>query len=124
MTMPQRYAPPAEKSTVLSPEKQGAEFFWRLLGPPTQPDGRPLGCVEIRVLDSDVKRNSIVKASQYKKTISGWFDRHDAYRVELGRLRGVSAYVTVNPVRRDLLARINNRLDVADKTTKDEDVVC
>jgi hypothetical protein len=108
----------------LSREEQAEAFFRFIIGPPSGSDGRPLGCVEARIFDADQRRGFIFKASQYKKTFSGWFDGFDAYHTELGRLRGASAYVTVNPVRRDLLARLNNRLDVTKDATKDTDILC
>ena len=43
---------------------------------------------------------------------------------EAHRLRGVSGYVTINPVRLDLLARADNRLARARHTTRDADILC
>ena len=57
-------------------------------------------------------------------TLAGWFDDHERLINEAHRLRGVSAYVTFNPVRSDLLARSDNRLTRARHTTRDADIVC
>lgn len=90
------------------------------------------GAVELRVLHATFNRNGFVEpALIYAKTLAGWYDDPSALVVDAARLKGISGYVTVNPVRRDLLARSYNRLAVIRKgaggtgaTTRDEDIAC
>jgi hypothetical protein len=82
------------------------------------------GCVEIRVLEADLdNRNNIIPGGRFQKTIAGWFDDPNELLEEVRRIRGVSAYVTANPVTRDLLARVGNRLAICKSTTTDANIV-
>jgi hypothetical protein len=60
----------------------------------------------------------------YGSTLAGWFDDDERLIDQARRLRGISGYVTLNPVRTDLLARSDNRLTRARHTTRDIDVLC
>jgi hypothetical protein len=88
------------------------------------------GCVEMRVLRAAVDRQGKVCRGDEigggfsGSTIAGWFDDCQRLIDEARRLRGVSGYVTFNPVRSDLLARSDNRLSRARHTTRDDDVLC
>jgi hypothetical protein len=82
------------------------------------------GVVEIRIFGADIVRGFIIPADQWPKTILGWFDNTASAVTELRRVRGASVYVTVNPVNRDFLSRISNRLKISKSASKDEDVVC
>lgn len=82
------------------------------------------GCIEMRVFHATLERGFVVAAQQYSKTLAGWYDDPQNLVVDASRLQGVSAYVTLNPVRTDLLARSDNRLVKAKHTTTDADVVC
>jgi hypothetical protein len=88
------------------------------------------GCVELRVLRGmfdrrgDVHRADRLGTSHGGSTLAGWYDDLDRLAAQSRRLRTVSGYVTINPVRPDLLARSDNRLGRARHTTRDEDVVC
>jgi hypothetical protein len=89
-----------------------------------------VGCVEMRVLRAafDRKgwmcRGEDLGAGFGGTTLAGWFDDHERLIGQARRLRGVSGYVTINPVRPDLLARSDNTLTRARHTTRDEDIVC
>jgi hypothetical protein len=88
------------------------------------------GCVEMRVLRAVVDRQGRVCRGDDigggfgGSTIAGWFDDGQRLIDEARRLRGISGYVTFNPVRSDLLARSDNRLSRARHTTRDDDVLC
>ncbi len=61
-----------------------------------------------------------------RKTVSGYFDDHDALAREAHRLnaRGFQVYVTLNEVNPDLLARAANRVKEGPKsTTSDNDIL-
>jgi hypothetical protein len=104
--------------------KQAAAFFRLILGPPDPETGKPVGCVEVRILEADEDRDGyLVEGGKWSRTYSGYFDDEDRYVAALRRLRGVSAYVTVNPVNPALRARANNRLKKAKATSGDKDVV-
>jgi hypothetical protein len=96
--------------------------FLRLLASP------PAGCVELRILRGAFdRRGDVHRADRLGKgfggsTLAGWYDDLDRLAAQCRRLRGVSAYVTINPVRADLLARSDNRLAPVRHTSRDEDV--
>jgi hypothetical protein len=77
------------------------------------------GCTELRVLRGAFDRQGRVGRGDESRggfagvTLAGWFDDH-----------GVSGYVTINPVRLDLMARSDSRLTRARHTTRDADVLC
>ena len=88
------------------------------------------GCTELRVLraafdrQGRVCRGDALGAGFGGGTIAGWFDDNARLIAEAHRLRGVSGYVTINPVRPALLARSDQRLTKARHTTRDADIVC
>jgi hypothetical protein len=88
------------------------------------------GCIELRVLRAAFDRQGRVCRGDDSgggfggSTLAGWFDDGERLIKEAHRLRGVSGYVTINPVRPDLLARSDNRLTRARHTTRDADVLC
>jgi hypothetical protein len=89
------------------------------------------GCIEMRVLRASVNREGWICRGDdgggggfVGSTIAGWFDDHQRLIDEARRLRGVSGYVTFNPVRTDLLARSDNRLSRVRHTTRDDDILC
>lgn len=87
---------------------------------------RPGEVVELRAL------NAITTGSTWKRyTASGYFTDHEALisaACTIQRASGV--YVTLNPCRRGLITRANNRLRSADdmrvdeRTTKDNEIIC
>lgn len=83
-----------------------------------------VGCMEMRVFHATFERGLVYTAQQYSKTLAGWYDDPHSLVVDAGRLRNVSAFVTLNPVRNDLLARSYNELNRAKHTTSDDDIVC
>jgi hypothetical protein len=103
--------------------RQAVAHFRALLGPPSEQTGQPIGCVEIRAFNADLKNGLVVK-TRYKSTVAGWFNNADAFLAALRQAKGVSVFVTVNPVNEALLGRINSRLDIAKNTTTDADIMC
>ena len=89
-----------------------------------------VGCIELRVLRAAFDRQGRVCRGDDSgggfggSTLAGWFDNDEPLIKEAHRLRGVSGYVTFNPVRSDLLARSDNRLSRARHTTRDADILC
>jgi hypothetical protein len=83
------------------------------------------GCAEVRILKADLDRddNIVRPKGKYRSTYAGYFTDPESIAEELARVRGVSVYVTANPISRDLLAR-SDRLDRQDHTASDADVVC
>jgi hypothetical protein len=60
-----------------------------------------------------------------KRTVAGWFDSAERARLALRNTRypgNAQIYITLNPCKPALHARIANRLDDADKTTTDGDI--
>lgn len=122
-----RYAtspPPARVTPRLDGcDSTVARRFLRVLAAPQ------LGCVELRVLRAAFDREGrVVRVDPSTggfggTTVAGWFDDHERLLNEARKLRRVSAYVTFNPVRPDLLARSDNRLARARHTTRDADIL-
>jgi hypothetical protein len=83
------------------------------------------GCAEIRVLQAsiDLRTNRVVPHDVFQSTIAVWGDDPAHLVHEAARIRGISAYITVNPVNPALKARAD-RLKKARATTRDEDIVC
>ena len=95
--------------------------FLRVLAEPS------LGCVELRVLRGTCDRRGIIRRAdaslgEYGSTFAGWFERVDALVEQAGRLRDISAYVTINPVSHDLLARSDHVLSRVRSTTRDGEI--
>jgi hypothetical protein len=88
------------------------------------------GCIELRILRAVCdRRGSILRGDESGagfggSTLAGWYDDVELLVAQSRRLRGVSGYVTINPVRTDLLARSDNRLARARHTTRDADIAC
>ncbi len=91
---------------------------------------RATGCIELRVLRGVVDRSGRVCKGDLATggfagvTLAGWFE--DARRLieQARRLAGISGYVTINPVRSDLLARADHCLVRSRHTTRDADILC
>jgi hypothetical protein len=89
-----------------------------------------IGCTELRVLRAvfdrrgNIRRAEDVGSRQGGSTLGGWYNDVERLTAQARRLRGVSGYVTINPVRFDLLARCDNRMGRVRHTTRDVDVVC
>jgi hypothetical protein len=90
----------------------------------------PAGCTEFRVLRAAVDRQGQIHAAEtfgnhlHGSTMAGWYDDIDRLTAQARRLRGISGYVTINPVEEALLARSENRLTRVKHTTRDVDIVC
>jgi hypothetical protein len=88
------------------------------------------GCIELRVLRVICDRRGLIVRAQDGSssfggsTMAGWFDDLRRLVTEAKRLRGVSAYVSINPVSVDLMGRSDNRLSRVRHTTRDSDIVC
>jgi hypothetical protein len=86
-------------------------------------NGRPAaGVVEFICYGGHADRNGYIVPSTHGQTVSGWFDDHNRLGSCARRLRGVSGYVTVNPVTPELLAVCPNKVSQVRKgeaTNKD-----
>ena len=71
-----------------------------------------------------VCRGTEINSGFVGSTLAGWFDNDQRLIEEARRLRRVSGYVTINPVRSDLLARSDNRLSRSRHATRDDDILC
>jgi hypothetical protein len=96
---------------------------------PTGPDGEPRGCVEVRVPGATGARGDFIDPGErYSQTYALWSDDPHRVAAQCGRLRGVSAYVTLNPVDPALLCRNRGaggpRLAPHRDTTQDVDILC
>jgi hypothetical protein len=89
-----------------------------------------VGCLELRVLRAAFDRRGLIVRGDQEgsnfggSTLAGWFDDPARLVAQARRLRGVSGYVSINPVRADLLARSDHRLARMRHTTRDADIVC
>lgn len=89
-----------------------------------------VGCTELRVLNAAfdpqglVVRGDDATPGRRGSTIAGWFRDPDLLAARARRVQGVSAYVTINPVHPDLLARNDSRLGRVRHTTRDDDIAC
>jgi hypothetical protein len=82
-----------------------------------------VGVIELRVWRAGWDRSGFIVAKQeYAATLAGWYDNADDLICDLGKLEGVSGYLTINPVRRDLIARSCNKIKKVKDTTRDIDV--
>jgi len=84
------------------------------------------GCLEFAVWRATItKAGMIEKADRYPRSIVGWFNRLDCLKFEVGRLKDVSAYLSLNPIQPDLLARSNNEVTPIGRGqgTKEENIV-
>lgn len=112
----------SSEPTIPATDPMTARRFLSILASP------PAGCVELRVLRGtfdrrgDVQRADRLGTGFAGSTLAGWYDDLDRLAAQSSRLLTVSGYVTINPVRADLLARSDNRLSRVRHTTRDEDV--
>jgi hypothetical protein len=88
-----------------------------------------IGCTELRILRAAVDRRGHIRAAevvgdQRGSTLAGWYDDIERLTQQARRLRGISGYVTINPVSSELLARCDNRLGRAKHTIRDVDIAC
>lgn len=81
------------------------------------------GICEIRIFKAGFERGYVVAKDQYSATLAGWYDSIHEMIADLGKLKGVSGYITINPVHPDLFARSANRLTKQRHTTTDDDIV-
>jgi hypothetical protein len=109
----------AERISLIKPDLDQTRRFLAAVMAPI------LGCCELRIFRATFDRGGFVtSAEQFSRTLAGWYDDPDKLIADASRLKGISGYVTVNPVRHDLLARADNRLIKAKHTTTDADIVC
>jgi hypothetical protein len=119
-----RVRPNRSAGQMLGCDTPVARRFLELLAAPQA------GCIELRILraafdrQGQVCRVDAAAGGFGGSTIAGWFDDLERLLKEACKLRDVSAYVTFNPVRTDLLARSDNRLTRARHTTRDADIIC
>jgi hypothetical protein len=81
------------------------------------------GCTELRVWRAGWERHGsgLVPLDRYGATFAAWYDRPDMLATDASMLNKLSAYITINPVRRDLMLR-EQELKKADATTKECDI--
>jgi hypothetical protein len=107
-----------------TPERFDPEVARRFLKHILTPDH----CTELRIWRATFARTGsfILPAEQFGRTLGGWFDDIDKLICDLHRLNGVSGFVTLNPVDRNMLRRRDNAVGVIekDKGTKDEHIKC
>jgi hypothetical protein len=119
-----RLRPHRSAGQMLGCDTPVARRFLELLAAPQ------VGCIELRILraafdrQGQVCRVDAAAGGFGGSTIAGWFDDLERLLKAACKLRDVSAYVTFNPVRTDLLARSDNRLTRARHTTRDADIIC
>jgi hypothetical protein len=95
-------------------------FVRRILDP-------SIGCTEFRVFKADVQKGWIVPGDiKYGMTIGGWYDRIDMLAAACSKLKGISGYVTINPVSKELLRKRCNEFGRINRNegTADEHIVC
>jgi hypothetical protein len=113
-----------KETDVTGVDAEAARAFFEILNIPAGT------CTELRVLRAAFDRHGLVCRGDESSggfggaTLAGWFDDCERLIKEARRLSGVSAYITFNPVRPDLLARADNRLIRARHTTRDTDILC
>lgn len=102
-------------------EHHAARFIRHVLDP-------SIGCSEVRLFGAsfDNRSAAIVAGARYSRTLGGWYDRPDHLIADLKRISGVSAYITVNPVKPVMLARIDNNIGKLDRGqgTSDDNILC
>ncbi len=82
-----------------------------------------LGCMEMRIFQASLGFDGFIRPYERgRMTLSGWFDSPQGLLVDAARVRGTSAYVTVNPVSNELLGLANNRIIKAKTSTADNDI--
>ena len=65
-----------------------------------------VGCVEVRAFNCVFKNGMVVPpADQFSRTIAGYYSDSPTAARDVRSFNGVSAYVTVNPVKHALLSR-------------------
>jgi hypothetical protein len=88
------------------------------------------GCIEFRVLKAACDRQGRIRRGRdlglspgfEGVTFAGWFSSPQTLLDQARKLVGVSGYVSVNPVKRDLLARSCDALVRCRNTTCDDDI--
>lgn len=102
-------------------EHHAARFIRHILDP-------SIGCSEVRLFGAsfDNRSAAIVAGARYSRTLGGWYDKPDHLIADLKRISGVSAYITVNPVKPVMLARIDNNIGKLDRGqgTSDDNILC
>jgi hypothetical protein len=114
----------APRTTTAQADTAAARRFLEFLRTPA------VGCTELRVLrgafnrEGQIERGDAPGTHNHGATLAGWYDGIEPLLKESRRLRGVTGYVTINPVHSDLLARSENSLARVRHTTRDVDVLC
>jgi len=89
----------------------------------------PGHCTELRMMKAQFHTgNLIVYSPANFRTLGGWYDHPDLFYCDAVRVRGVSAYLTVNPVKPETIDRSRNQIAVLDKDrrpgTSKTDILC
>jgi hypothetical protein len=101
-----------------TPDQQLDAFLRQILDP-------AIGCAEVRLLTKAIQDKSgyIVPEDRFGSIMASWFTEANEIICEAHKLKGVSGYITANPVHPDLLALGHNKLEKQPEATKKEDVV-
>lgn len=87
----------------------------------------PAHCSELRIFKANFDSGGcIISPLKYRRTVGGWYDDPKKLVGTLNIVKGVSAYITVNPVDARLLGRSRNHAKILEKDggTHDEDIKC
>ena len=82
------------------------------------------GCLEFRVMGADESGDTgkLNPAKAYPKTYTGYYVAVDHAAIDCYRLNGINGYVTVNPVKMDLVARSRNTYTKSNTSAHDDDI--
>lgn len=111
-----RHAAGAGQAGALDPRQQTREFLGHILPPGAG------WCSELRLFGVSVGKTGFIEPDgRYGKQFANYYEDADALVADLSRIRKTSCYVTLNPLRRDLLARTEG-LQKCPHLACDEDV--
>ena len=80
--------------------------------------------IELRVFHAQYASSGhVVPAERYSATLAGWYNDADSLVCDAQRLRGISGFITINPVDPSLLGRSLNRLSKCRNVTSDDNVL-
>src|SRR5262249_7799866 len=86
---------------------------------------KPGTCTELSVLKARYGQGGYIEGGDaYLANFSGSYDSVDHLLADAGRVKGVNVFVTPNPVKSDLLARLDNKIGKSKSATSDEDIAC
>jgi hypothetical protein len=85
----------------------------------------PDTCLELRIFRANYEKSGFITPhDRYASTYAGWYDNPETLIADASRCRGISAFVTLNPVNPALLGRVAHKLVKCKNATTDDDIVC